>query len=86
MIKTPIDAALLRGACEIERTERGALPHRLPAWARAQCPDPQLAMAELQPSGVRLAFVTRATQIELDVVPKRYVYRGLPARRACTTC
>ena len=34
--------ALIRGAIELERTERGLLPHRLPAWARAQTDDPQL--------------------------------------------
>jgi hypothetical protein len=44
-ITTPLTAALLRGAIDVERTGRGLLPHRLPAWARAQCTDPQLAMA-----------------------------------------
>nr|MDT0526994.1 lipase [Streptomyces sp. DSM 41633] len=39
---TPITPALLRGALELELTERGALPHRLPAHARAQIPDGQL--------------------------------------------
>lgn len=79
-IATPISAPLLRGALELERTERGVKPHRLPAWARAQCADPQLAMAESQPSGVRLVFRTRATEIELDVWPTRYAYAGLPPR------
>ena len=68
-IDTPITAELVRGALELERTAHGVLPHRLPAWARAQVPDEQLAMAEAQPSGVRLAFRTRATAIELDVLP-----------------
>jgi hypothetical protein len=79
-IATPISAALLRGALELERTERGVKPHRLPARARAQCADPQLAMAESQPSGVWLVFRTRATEIELDVWPTRYVYAGVPPR------
>lgn len=78
----PITPALLRGALELEPTARGLLPHRLPARARAQCSDPQLAMAESQPSGVRLAFRTRATHIELDVLPTRYGYTGAPARPA----
>ncbi|WP_329128662.1 lipase [Streptomyces sp. NBC_01476] len=79
-ITTPITAALLRGALEVEHTERGILPHRLPAGARAQCPDPQLAMAEGQPSGVRLAFRTTATAVELDTLPTKRVYAGLPPR------
>ncbi|MDT0442085.1 GDSL-type esterase/lipase family protein [Streptomyces johnsoniae] len=79
-ITTPVTAELLRGALEVERTERGVLPHRLPARARAQCADPQLAMAEAQPSGVRLAFRTRATAIELDTFPTKRVYVGAPPR------
>jgi hypothetical protein len=38
-ITTPIDARILRGALELERTTRGVLPHRLPAWARRQFPE-----------------------------------------------
>ena len=49
-ITTPVTAELLRGALDIEHTEHGVLPHRLPARARAQCTDPQLASAESQPS------------------------------------
>ncbi|GAA1454077.1 GDSL-type esterase/lipase family protein [Nocardiopsis tropica] len=79
---TTVTPELLRGALELERTERGLLPHRLPARARAQCADPQLAMAESQPSGVRLAFRTRATAVELDTVPTRRVYPGAPPRPA----
>ncbi|MEU0113064.1 GDSL-type esterase/lipase family protein [Streptomyces bobili] len=77
---TPITAGLLRGALETERTEHGLLPHRLPAWARAQCADGQLAMAESQPSGVRLVFRTRATAIELDTLPTKRQYVGAPPR------
>ncbi|SDS89736.1 GDSL-type esterase/lipase family protein [Actinopolymorpha singaporensis] len=79
-ITTPIGTDLLRGAAEYERTERGLLPHRLPAWARAQCADPQLAMAESQPSGVRLVFRTDATAVELDVLATRRVHAGMPPR------
>lgn len=49
-----------------------------PAHGR-QIPDDQLAVAEAQPSGVRLVFRTRATTIELDTLPTKRVYRGLPA-------
>jgi hypothetical protein len=79
-ITTPVTAELLRGALEVERTEHGVLPHRLPARARAQCADAQLAMAEAQPSGVRLVFRTRATAVELDALPTKRVYVGAPAR------
>ncbi|HET9381272.1 MAG TPA: GDSL-type esterase/lipase family protein [Streptomyces sp.] len=80
-ITTPLTAALVRGALDLERTERGGLlPHRLPATARAQNTDPQLAMAESQPSGVRLAFRTRATAVELDTLPTKRVYAGAPPR------
>jgi GDSL-like Lipase/Acylhydrolase family/SsfX3, N-terminal domain len=77
---TPIDAAVVRGALELERTEQGVLPHRLPAWARQQIPDDQLAMAEAQPSGVRLVFRSRARRIELDVLPTKMAYQGAPPR------
>ncbi|WP_346094056.1 GDSL-type esterase/lipase family protein [Streptomyces olivaceiscleroticus] len=77
---TPVTKDLLRGAVEVEHTDHGVLPHRLPAWARAQCADGQLAMAEAQPSGVRLVFRTRATAIELDTLPTKRVYVGVPPR------
>ncbi|AXK32839.1 lipase [Streptomyces armeniacus] len=79
-ITTPLTAELLRGALDLERTAHGVLLHRLPARARAQCDDPQLAMAESQPSGVRLAFRTRATAVELDTLPTKRVYTGAPPR------
>lgn len=82
MLTTPITPALLRGALSLEPTARGVQPHRLPAWARAQSPDRQLAMAEAEPAGVRFAFRSRAGVIELDVVPTRFVYVGVPARPA----
>ncbi|MGO4419249.1 GDSL-type esterase/lipase family protein [Streptomyces sp. MCAF7] len=82
-ITTPVTADLLRGALDLERTAHGLLPHRLPARARAQCADAQLAMVESQPSGVRLVFRTEATAVELDTLPtKRPVgtlrFTGLP--------
>jgi hypothetical protein len=33
-ITTPIEAGLVRGAAELERTGHGVRPHRLPAAAR----------------------------------------------------
>ncbi|WP_037670826.1 GDSL-type esterase/lipase family protein [Streptomyces griseus] len=79
-ITTPLTADLLRGALDLEHTEHGVLPHRLPAWARAQNSDGQLAGAEAQPSGVRLAFRTRATAVELDTLRTKLAYEGAPPR------
>ncbi|MGW0647825.1 GDSL-type esterase/lipase family protein [Streptomyces umbrinus] len=78
-INTPVTAAMLRGFLDLEQTPHGLLPHRLPARARRQIPDDRLAVAEAQPSGVRLVFRTRATVVELDTLPTRRVYRGFPA-------
>ena len=80
MIDTPVTAALLRGVAELEPTDRGVRLHRLPAWARAQTPDPQLHAVEAQPSGVRLVVQTSATVLELDTLPATTTYRGAPAR------
>ncbi|MFF5259836.1 GDSL-type esterase/lipase family protein [Actinomadura viridis] len=79
-ITTPITAEFLHGALDLEHTPQGLLPHRLPARARAQYADGQLAMAEAQPSGVRLVFRTRATAVELDTSPTKTVYKGAPPR------
>ncbi|MFC9246102.1 GDSL-type esterase/lipase family protein [Streptomyces sp. NPDC057136] len=79
-ITTPVTAGLLRGVLDLEQTELGVLPHRLPARARAQFPDGQLAMAEAQPSGVRVVFRTRATVVELDTLRTKMAYRGAPPR------
>ncbi|MFD5560558.1 GDSL-type esterase/lipase family protein [Kitasatospora griseola] len=78
LITTPVTAQLLRGHLDLEGTAHGLLPHRLPAAARRQVPDRQLAVAEAQPSGVRVVFRTAATRIELDALPTRRAYRGFP--------
>ncbi|SOB78879.1 SGNH/GDSL hydrolase family protein [Streptomyces sp. 1331.2] len=77
-ITTPVTEDLLHGHLDVEHTRRGLLPHRLPARARRRIPDDQLAMAESQPSGVRLAFRTRATAITLHTVPTKRAYPGVP--------
>lgn len=79
-VTTPVTTALLRGALDVERTDVGLLPHRLPGRARAQAPDGQIALAEAQPSGVRLVFRTRATAIELEARRTRTAYQGVPPR------
>lgn len=80
LVTTPVTAALLRGHLEVEMTPDGLVPHRLPAWARAQTSDPQLHLVESQPSGVRLAFRTAATRIELTTLPTTRVHAGVPVR------
>ncbi|MCB5292250.1 SGNH/GDSL hydrolase family protein [Arthrobacter sp. SO3] len=77
---TPIPAAFFKGVLEVEQTGHGVLPHRLPARARLQANDPQLLMAEAQPSGVRLAFRTGASALELDTLRFRSTYSGVPPR------
>lgn len=78
-----IDPAYVRGVAELEPTERGVRLHRLPSWVRNQFPDPQLMAMESQPSGVRLAFRTAATTVELVSHPTRVAYRGADRPRGC---
>lgn len=80
LISTPITADMLRGALDVEQTGRGILPHRLPAEARARFPDPQLLMAESQPSGVRVVFRSSTSVVELETRPTKVIYPGAPAR------
>lgn len=68
----------IRGAVEVEVTDDGVVPHRLPAWARAQAPDDFLRMTALQPAGVRLALRTDARRLELDVRTLRTVSANRP--------
>jgi hypothetical protein len=84
LIHHQIDAGLLHGFAELESTDRGWLPHRLPRRAREQCDDPQLLGAQSQPSGVRFVFRTTATVIELDIVRTRMVLIGVPERPSGT--
>jgi hypothetical protein len=79
-LSTQLTTDFIHGAVEIERTQAGLLPHRLPAWARAQCPDWQLQMAESQPSGIRLMFRTEATSLQLLTLPTKRAYAYMPAR------
>jgi lysophospholipase L1-like esterase len=74
-------ATLVRGAAWTETTARGLRPHRLPAWVGRQLGDPQLAAMEAQPSGVRLAFATAATAVEVVLHPTRLAYRQVERPR-----
>jgi hypothetical protein len=76
MITTTDLAPYLRALADVERTDRGTRPHRLPRSVRERFPDPQLLAAAAQPSGVRLAFRTTATRVELDLHPTRRAFAG----------
>ena len=76
MITIPISPSLVRGAADLETTSRGLRPHRLPAEVRTRFPDPQLLMAESQPSGVRLVFSTAAENLQVVLRPTRVAYLG----------
>jgi len=69
----------LRGALDLERTEAGWLPRRLPRWTRAQYAEDYMEDMVAQPSGVRLAFRTASDAIELDVLTTHGVWRTDPA-------
>ncbi|MBP0454431.1 lipase [Kitasatospora sp. RG8] len=66
-----------RGALHLERTAVGLRPWRLPAWTAAQAPGDSLRRVAMMPSGVRLAFRTAATVLELALhAPPESPYPG----------
>lgn len=67
LLPVSFDDVEVRGAITIDRTERGLLPRRLPAWARAQIPDRFMVQTTAESAGIRLAFRTAASVLELDV-------------------
>ncbi|MCO6009692.1 GDSL-type esterase/lipase family protein [Actinoallomurus purpureus] len=71
LLDGPVD---IRGALDLERTNAGLRPWRLPSWTRPQIPSPFCAMVVAQPSGVRMAFGTEATVLELDVLTTKTLY------------
>jgi hypothetical protein len=81
MITTPLTAQLVHGAIELEATDRGLRPHRLPRLVRERYADAQLQMMEGQPSGVRIAVVTTAQRLTLQVHATRVAYRGVKRAR-----
>ena len=67
----------LVGALDLDRSETGLTPRRLPDWTRPQVPG-FMELMVTQPSGVRLEFTTNARAIELDVITTRL---ELPGRK-----
>ncbi|MEU8787074.1 lipase [Streptomyces sp. NPDC048637] len=58
----------LRGALDLEVTEAGVMPRRLPEWTKEQYQDPSVYGVTLMPSGVRLVFRTDACALEFEVL------------------
>lgn len=69
-----------RGVLDLERTETGVLPWRLPTWTRAQFPDESVERMATLSSGVRLAFVTTATLLEVEALTTVTQYEGSTER------
>ncbi|MGV2920423.1 GDSL-type esterase/lipase family protein [Streptomyces alfalfae] len=57
-----------RGALDLEITQAGVMPCRLPAWTKEQYQDPSVHGVTLMPSGVRLVFRTDARALEFEVL------------------
>lgn len=58
----------LRGALDLETTQAGVMPRRLPAWTKEQYQDPSVYGVTVMPSGVRLVFRTDARALEFEVL------------------
>ncbi|WP_189554467.1 GDSL-type esterase/lipase family protein [Streptomyces lavendofoliae] len=58
----------LRGALDLERTQAGVMPRRLPGWTKEQYQDPSVYGVTVMPSGVRLVFRTDARELEFEVL------------------
>jgi hypothetical protein len=56
------------GALDFDRSAMGLVPRRLPDWTRPQIPDFLMDAIVQMPSGVRLAFTTTSSTIEVDVL------------------
>lgn len=67
------------GALDFDMREHGISPRRLPAWTRPQVP-PMMDVMVRMPAGVRLAFVTDASRIELHVLTTTMVTPPRPPR------
>ncbi|MFG1497601.1 SGNH/GDSL hydrolase family protein [Saccharospirillum sp. HFRX-1] len=77
---TSMQPVFIKGAADIERRDQALVAHRLPAWARNYYADAGLAMAQSQPSGVRIVLHTGARWIELDTLVSRFGFVGMPRR------
>jgi hypothetical protein len=67
------------GALDLDRTDHGLAPRRLPAWTRPQIPDLFMDFMVSLASGVRIALRTDAPWIELDVLATGFEVVRMPA-------
>lgn len=81
MIGIPLTPDLVHGAIDLDATDRGLRPQRLPSRVRERDADPQLTAMRSQPSGVRVRFATEASAVALDLHALRISYRGLDRPR-----
>ena len=80
MREIPLDEITIVGALDVERTATGLAPRRLPEWTRPQLPDDLTRVMVAMTAGVRLAFTTTATTIELDAMVSMFVRPGANER------
>lgn len=77
-ITLPGPTVELRGALDLDRSERGVVPRRLPAWTRMRLPDVNTEYVVQCGAGVRIAFATNARLLELDVLTHRIAMESVP--------
>lgn len=68
----------LPGALEVRKLPLGVTPRRLPAWTAPRLSDASMRMMVRIPSGVRIAFRSNCSEIELDVLETALQTLGRP--------
>lgn len=72
----------VQGALHVERSADLIRLSRLPAWTRAQSPEPAFDLMAAMTSGVRLVFATTSSIVELDMIETGLQFAGEARRRA----
>lgn len=72
----------VRGALHIDRSDNRLRCYRLPAWTRAQSPEPAFDLMASMTSGVRLVFETTSEVLEIDALETGLQFAGEPRRTA----
>ena len=82
MRSIPLDPECLelRGALEVDVSESGLHPRRLPSWTWPRMAGPFLPIVVPMGSGVRLVLSTDADVIELDAKLRTFMFLGDPYR------
>jgi hypothetical protein len=77
-MNSALEAALacVVGAVEVTRDSNGVTFHRTPGQGRARLGDPAIDFMSAIPSGVRLAALTDASRLEIDVELAKFVLPG----------